>query len=74
VQLRPQAAVPDVASQQFEPPYEVRSCRTNSIRRSPLTTRRKLATLKRIRGASCVWGVTLARSSFRSHRRPVCFR
>src|SRR5262245_65694408 len=39
----------------------------------PLTIRRRLATVKRIRAASCVGGVTLARSPFRSHRGPFCF-
>src|SRR5574337_326479 len=55
------------------PLYEVSSWRVNSMRKSPLTTRRNLATFKRIRGASCVGGVTLARSPLRPHRRPFWF-
>jgi hypothetical protein len=39
----------------------------------PLIIRRRLATLKRIRGASCVRGVTRGCPPLRAHRVPLCF-
>src|SRR5713226_4956353 len=52
----------------------VNSWWTNSIRNCPLIIRRRLATLNRIRAASCVGGVTWGRLlSLRTHRRPFCF-
>src|SRR6266542_240746 len=52
----------------------VNSWWTNSTRNFPLIIRRRLATLNRIRAASCVWGVTWARLlPLRAHRRPFCF-
>jgi len=54
-QPRGQADASRVAAQQLEATVRVRSCRTKLDAHMPLTTRRKLATLKRIRGPP-VWG------------------
>src|SRR6266446_6708898 len=46
----------------------------NSTCSFPLIIRRRLATLRRIRPASCVWGVTWGCPlPLTTHRRPVCF-
>src|SRR4030095_15864952 len=50
------------------PLYDVKSWSTNSTGNFPLIIRRRLATLKRIRGASCVWGVTWGCPPLRAHR------
>src|SRR4030095_794012 len=56
------------------PLYDVKSWGTNSTCNFPLIIRRRLATLKRIRGASCVWEVTWGRPlPLRAHRGPFCF-
>ncbi len=56
-QPREQVDLPQTALYQLEAAvYEVNAWRTNWIVRSPLTTRRKLAALKRIGGASSVRG------------------
>src|SRR5439155_4496353 len=48
--------------------------RTNSTCSFPLIIRRRLATLRRIRPASCVWGVTWGCPlPLTTHRGPFCF-
>ena len=66
-----QLQFPDVASDEFKPPYDVRYWGTNSIGKSPLTAWRRVRTFKRIRGASSIRWMTWARRSIRCVDKPL---
>jgi hypothetical protein len=53
-----QVVLPQVAAQQLQAAVRRQLLVDDSIRNFPLILRRRLATLRRIRPASCVWGVT----------------
>jgi hypothetical protein len=63
--------LPQIALEQFEAAVRLSAWGTNWIVRSPLPTRRRVAIVKRTRGASTVQGSALACSPLRPHWKPL---
>ena len=68
-----QVELAQVAAEQFQPAIRGQLLVRELHMQRPLDHPGKLATLNRIRGVSCVWGVTWGCPPLRAHRGPFCF-